>query len=449
MEYGKVVVLDGTGDEDADLQPILDTLTRVLQPDGAQVETFALRKMKMAHCQGCFACWIKTPGLCVAADDARAVFRAIVHSDVLVQFSPVSFGGCTPELKKIRDRFVQLILPFFRLEHGEAHHPPRYARRPRLVTVGVQRAANAAEAHLFRMLAGRNAINFHPPSYAAEVVQATDDPPTLEARFAALRERSDSLPFGEEVATLMPQAAAITTPVENVGARRALLVVGSPKLREPSTSSALARLAAERLEKRGWTTETLTLRASLDRAEGKAELLAAAERAGLLLFVFPLYVDALPYLMTRALTVLAKRFRGGADAVPRRLAAIVNCGFPEAHQNALALAICREFAAQTGFAWAGGLAIGGGGMIGGQVLHQEKRPGGPVGRMVAAIERAAAELADGGSIPVEAVQQLRKSPLPAVLWGRLYAWMAGRGFRRLAARNGISAGELRARPYEV
>lgn len=42
---------------------------------------------------------------------------------------------------------------------------------------------------------------------------------------------------------------------------------------------------------------------------------------------------------------------------------IVNSGFPEAFHNDTALAILRRFAAETGFQWAGGLALGGGGTI--------------------------------------------------------------------------------------
>ena len=81
--------------------------------------------------------------------------------------------------------------------------------------------------------------------------------------------------------------------------RQALLIVGSPKTSSPSTSSVLGSYLLERLGGRGWETESLTLRASLNREEGEAALLASVDRAGLILLVFPLYADALPYLVTR------------------------------------------------------------------------------------------------------------------------------------------------------
>ncbi len=293
MPEKKVVILDGAGSGDQDLSPILDVLSQVLQADGAQVETFPLREMKLAHCLGCFDCWIKTPGMCVEADAGREIAKAIIRSDVTVLFTPVTFGGYSPELKKMMDRFVQLVSPFFEMDHGEVHHPPRYAHRPRLMVVGVQRHPNPFEAHIFKTLAGRNAINLHPPSYAAEVVLATDDADALRGRFESLLTRSDALPFGDAAASLMPAPVMPGTAVEPAGARRALLIVGSPKTKEPSTSGVLGGYLLDRLKERGWETESLTLRASLNRPEGERELLSSVERAGLILLVFPLYVDSL------------------------------------------------------------------------------------------------------------------------------------------------------------
>jgi len=442
MAAKKVVILDGAGVSDTDLSPVLDALSGALQADGAQIETFPLREMKLAHCLGCFDCWIKTPGVCVEADAGREIAKAIVRSDVTVLFTPVTFGGYSPDLKKMVDRFVQIASPLFRMDHGEIHHPPRYAHLPRLTMVGVQRHPNEHEAHIFKTLAGRNAINFHPPSYAAEVVPATEGSDALRKRFESLLTRSDALPFGGEAAALMP--APVTTAVEPGGARRALLIVGSPKTKETSTSSVLGEYLLDRLKGHGWETESLTLRASLNRPEGQDELLSAVDRAGLVLLVFPLYVDALPYLATKALATIAGRHR---EPAAQRLVAIVNSGFPETHQNSVAMAICREFAAQAGFTWAGGLALGGGGAIGGQPLTGAKGPGPTVQYVTAALDMTAAALSNGLPVPADAVRKIARSPIPFALWRPFYSWMADRSFRKLAAMNGIGKDKLLAKPY--
>lgn len=444
MAGKSVVLLDGTGPGDDDLRVARQVLLEVLNNGGAEVWTFTLREMKLAHCLGCFNCWIKTPGMCVESDEGREVAKAVIRSDATVFFTPVTFGGYSADLKKIVDHFVQLISPFFALEHGEMHHPPRYEQQPSLMVVGVQRQARPAEARIFRTLAGRNAINLHPSSYAAEVVHAKDDEQTLRTQFQELLTREDALPYGEAAGSIMPPPVLAGAVMEAGAHRRALLIVGSPKTNEPSTSGVLGTFLLERLDRHGWEVETLTLRAKLNRPDGQKELLDALEHAGLVVLAFPLYADALPYLVTKALTVIASRRHREQTGWRKRFVAIVNSGFPETHQNAVALAICREFAAQCGFSWAGGLAFGAGGMIGGQRLTKVHRPGPPVRHVVTALEMTAAALAEGRPVPPESLRMIeRKAPF----FNRFYALMASRSFRKLAEKNGITKEQLMARPY--
>ncbi len=61
----KIVLLDGRGAGDEDLNPVLDMLINELHETGAAVQTFPLREIKMGSCIGCFGCWLKTPGICL------------------------------------------------------------------------------------------------------------------------------------------------------------------------------------------------------------------------------------------------------------------------------------------------------------------------------------------------------------------------------------------------
>ena len=227
----RVVLLDGTPSGDESLAPVLAMLRETLTDNGAEVQVFSLRDLKLAHCIGCFGCWIETPGICVQADAAREITAAIVHSEMLVLFTPVTFGGYSPELKVMVDRFVQLALPYFITHHGEMHHPPRYVPMPRFVAVGVQRQTDNEEATIFKILVGRNAINFHAPSQAAEVVSLGDDADAIRNRFQALLLKSDPYPLRDVVTSLVPLPQASTAPAARGAIRRALLMVGSPKVK--------------------------------------------------------------------------------------------------------------------------------------------------------------------------------------------------------------------------
>jgi multimeric flavodoxin WrbA len=206
MPAEQVTILDGTGASDKGLEPLLGILSNQLK-GGAEVKTFTLREFKLAHCIGCFGCWVETPGLCREADVGREIARTVIHSQTVILFTPICFGGYSSELKRMVDRLIPLALPYFIKYHGEVHHPPRYSHPPRLVGIGIQHHANYEEEAIFKTLVGRNAIHFHAPTYAAEVVTDIDSPETLGQKFKSVLSRSDPLPLGKRMRSWLPTAA--------------------------------------------------------------------------------------------------------------------------------------------------------------------------------------------------------------------------------------------------
>ena len=451
MPSEKVTILDGTRPGDENLEPLLGVLKEQLERRGAEVRTFTLRQIKLAHCIGCFGCWVETPGLCVEADAGREIAKAVSHSQTLILFTPITFGGYSSELKRMMDRLVPLTLPHFTLFHGEVHHNPRYSDPPRVVGIGVQHEADSEEESIFKALVGRNAINSHAPTYAAEVVRDTDSLETLRQRFESALWRSDSPPLSQQLMAGFPTPSGVGATSPEVGARKALLIVGSPKTKSPSTSGVLGGYLLGQLKAHGWETESLTLRAGLRLGPGQEELLSWTDRADLLLLAFPLYVDSLPFLVTKALEVIASHRQASPNRRPQRLVAIVNNGFPEAVQNATALAICRRFADQSDIAWAGGLAMGAGeALSSGQSLTASSRSGPPVRHVIEALDMAGAALAEGQPVPGEAARLIAKSPIPLLhssVWRWLFVKMGNRYWRRRAAGFGVSDKDLLAQPF--
>jgi hypothetical protein len=179
--------------------------------------------------------------------------------------------------------------------------------------------------------------------------------------------------------------------------------------------------------------------APVNRSRRPAEdtrLLAAVDAADLFMVVTPLYVDSLPYLVTRSLEIIAARRERRPN---QRLAALVNCGFPEAAQCRTALAILECFARRAGFIWAGGLALGGGASVDGRSLEQL---GGMTRHVRAALDQAADALMRGDPVPAAAVAQLAKPMMSAAL----YTAVANVGWRWQAARHGVRR-HLKERPY--
>jgi NAD(P)-dependent dehydrogenase (short-subunit alcohol dehydrogenase family) len=148
--------------------------------------------------------------------------------------------------------------------------------------------------------------------------------------------------------------------------RRVFILTGSTRGGR-TTSQSVGEYLAERLAERGVQFEAMRVRNALRSDQGIADMLAAIERADAFVFVFPLFISNLPAMAIRALETIAERRGEGGARKP--FIAICQGGYPEARQSEAALAVCRQFALEVGFDWAGGLAFGGGSVIGGQPLE--------------------------------------------------------------------------------
>lgn len=82
----------------------------------------------------------------------------------------------------------------------------------------------------------------------------------------------------------------------------------------------------------------------------------------LLVWAFPLYVDAVPSHLLPWLSQLEKWFLNSEKVKPK-VYALINCGFYEAEQNEIALEILRNWCAKAGLSWGQGMGIGAGGVF--------------------------------------------------------------------------------------
>jgi hypothetical protein len=201
----------------------------------------------------------------------------------------------------------------------------------------------------------------------------------------------------------------------------AALLVGSPK-GPNSTSNSLGTYLIEKLKQKGVTSEKVYISQSLSSDKSREAMLQLIDNSDLIILAFPLYVDCLHSQMIETLELIDEHEKGKRGLGNKTLVAIANSGFPEAKHNSTALAICRIFAKQVGFRWAGGLAMGGGGMISGEPLDEL---GGRVRNKTKALKITAEALAQGEPIPEKAVALMAKLGIPR--W--MYLWMGNHGWK--------------------
>ena len=202
---------------------------------------------------------------------------------------------------------------------------------------------------------------------------------------------------------------------------------GSPKLKASASESIIIQMN-NLLGNKIKTFHAMQMTQSKTPQDNIANILDA----DILLIVFPLYVDSLPAHLIELLT----RLETAASTIiaKPKIYSIVNCGFIEAEQTALALEMIKHFAARLGLTWGGGIGIGGGGMLSSIDGDWKK---GPAGGIYRALVDMAGNIQNG-----ENTQNIFISPkIPRFLYSILGNWM----WKTEAKRNGVKS--LRARPY--
>jgi NAD(P)H-dependent FMN reductase len=429
----KAVILNGAALLRGMADAVEVALASRLAARGYEVARHDLTALDVPDCNGDFGCWTLTPGVCVQPGPHRDVARDLIRSDLAVWLTPVTFGGYSSALKRQLDHLIPLISPWFTKVDGETHHEPRYQRFPSMLAIGLLERPDASAAAVFERLVRRNVLNVHAPRFASPCL-TREELPRLDS---LVGEWLDDLAASER-----PRAAAepldlSTRPgLPAAPPRRALLLVGSPR-GDVSVSAGIAAHLGALLKERGLTVATERIPACLREDAELRRLGAAFREADVVALATPLYLDSLPGPVTEALELLGNQ-RAARGACPR-FVAIVNSGFPEAVHNDTALAICRLFAAEAGLDWAGGLAIGGGGMLAGRPLAEQ---GGRAGNVVRALALTADAIARGVTVPDEAARLARTLPIPAWLYRLIADW----GFRHEGKKRGTLS-RIDERPY--
>ncbi len=422
----KTLILDGSQPND----PTSAKIEMSLQAQLSNVETLVLCEQKIGNCAGDFLCWVRSPGMCNTNDDNRIIAEKIMQSDLVIYLTPVTFGGYSSALKRMVDHQIQNISPFFATINGEIHHQPRYKNYPDVLTVGWMDQPNAQSEAVFRQLVHRNAINMYAITSVSGLVNQKENlDDQIRGWLDEIKSASSSpMPALSKIEISFADESPI---------RRAALLVGSPRTKK-STSASLGGYLMEQLNARGVETETIQVYTSFNSAEQTRLTLEKLDQVDLIVLAFPLYVDNLPAPVIAALEKIAAH-RASVN-MAQSFAAIANCGFPEAKHNDTALAICEQFAKETGMTWLDSLSLGGGeGLVHGVPLNEMDGRALPLKK---SLELAATSLALGKPISQQARDIFAKPFIPN--W--LYKLFGGIGWKQQAKQYFVK--DLAARPYE-
>lgn len=169
------------------------------------------------------------------------------------------------------------------------------------------------------------------------------------------------------------------------------------------------------------------------------QLVRGLDIAGHVVLAAPLYVDSLPGHVVDVFSKIVEIRRNVYERSAPRFTAILNCGFPEAHQNDLALEMCRQFSRDAGLQWMGGISYPGGPTIDGTPLAESGFRG---RRARPSMDCLADLLARGEGGIGDCTESISRLILPR----RLYIMASQMRWKRLARANGV-AKSLDDQPY--
>ena len=179
----KALVFNGYSNNDSDAEIICSLIIEELTRNGFEAEHIVLKDKSVAACQGCFHCWFNTPGECKMADYGREIAQKMVSSNIIIHLTPITFGGYSSELKKVIDRFIPIIKPYFTRRDGEIHHRYRYKNYSSIIAVGVLDKPDEEMESVFKELVHRNSLNMGAPVHEAVIYSKNQNKADFTSEF--------------------------------------------------------------------------------------------------------------------------------------------------------------------------------------------------------------------------------------------------------------------------
>ena len=122
----KVLVINGSPHQKEGFTYFyLQYLLKGIRNAGAVIELIDLynENINIKPCNGCFACWFKTPGLCTIEDSADELLKKVDNAYLVIYALPLCTDSIPAKLKAFWERHLTLLLPYMRPYYNLTRHP--------------------------------------------------------------------------------------------------------------------------------------------------------------------------------------------------------------------------------------------------------------------------------------------------------------------------------------
>lgn len=303
----------------------------------------------MHPCNGCFACWNRTPGTCVIKDGYENMGSLIHGADEMVIMSRYNYGGFSGPVKNVIDRCLGYVLPQFEIIGDETHHMRRYEEDKPFTFIFYGPGFSDEEKADAERYVKAVCANFR--SHVKSVEFRTDiKSPDAEAAKPDAGAGPDAKPDAVAGGADMPAKKQAKNPGNMV------ILNGSMRNRD-GNSAKFAGVLRTRLRGRvGASVEIVDLKDNMKDMKAFADELSAADK---LIFCLPLYVDGLPSQVIRLMEIMESQPAG-----PQKIYVLANMGLYESSQLVNLFSAVKRWCERCGYEYCGGLGISAGELIG-------------------------------------------------------------------------------------
>jgi len=115
-------------------------------------------------CIGCFSCWIKHPKKCIYKDSYSNMADILKNTDELIIISKSRYGCYSSSIKRVLERSIGYVLPYFTIRNNMIHHLSRYDKKLKITALFYGDINELDKENLYNLVKA-NSINFNASSF--------------------------------------------------------------------------------------------------------------------------------------------------------------------------------------------------------------------------------------------------------------------------------------------
>ena len=125
------------------------------------------------NCIECFSCWVKHPKYCIYKDAYSNIVDNLKNSSELIIISKNRYGCYSASIKRVLERCIGYVLPYFTIRNNMIHHKSRYSNKIKLTAYFYGNTSKNDKLCLYDLVKA-NSINLNAKCFDIKYIDGDD-----------------------------------------------------------------------------------------------------------------------------------------------------------------------------------------------------------------------------------------------------------------------------------